>query len=206
MSYILSILISYLIGSIPSAYLWVKIFRKSDITKEGTGNVGAMNTYDVTGSFLLGLLVLLSDAGKAYLTLLLIKWLIPGEFIQILISAFFVIIGHNFSVYLRFKGGRGLASAFGVSLFIAPIIFGIWIFLWITAYFIIKRNQHIANVFATFLTPILITILPDMFLADMILIYSDNIALFKLFVIAICIIIIVKHFKPLMDLASKTND
>ncbi len=206
MNYLITILISYLIGAIPSAYLWVKIFRKSDITKKGTGNVGAMNTFDVTGSFLLGILVLLSDVGKAYLTLLLIDWLSEGQYLQLLISSLFIVIGHNFSIYLKFKGGRGLATALGISLYIAPIIFLVWIFLWLSAYFIIKKNQHIANVFATFFTPIVIAILPDLFLADMILIYPENIILFKYLVLAICIVIIIKHIKPLLNLASKTTD
>jgi len=79
----LSIILSYLIGSLPFAYLFFKIFRKQNITQEGSGNVGAMNSYEITGKKWIGVLVFILDCLKGFFAILLIKislTLISGQY------------------------------------------------------------------------------------------------------------------------------
>jgi len=107
--------IGYLIGGFPSAYIWSKIARNIDIQKVGTGNNGASNVYSNVGKSS-GLFVFLFDALiKGYLpTFLLLRLEIPNG--VLILSLLSLIAGHNWSVFLRFKGGRGVASSIGVIL------------------------------------------------------------------------------------------
>jgi acyl-phosphate glycerol 3-phosphate acyltransferase len=114
-------LIAYLLGSIPTAYL----ITGKKVLEEGSGNVGAMNTYRVTGSLGPLIFCLLADGLKGVLALLLVRyWLIFLGYhlgFGVMIASFFVVLGHNYSLILKFLegkfyGGRGLASLIGVLL------------------------------------------------------------------------------------------
>lgn len=125
-AYILSIIIGYLWGCIPSAYLVGRKFKGVDIRTIGSHNMGAMNTFYVIG-FWPGMLVLAMDIGKgmlavvcSYLIGLVLN--IPGNmFVPMeMVAGIAVIAGHNFPVFLRFKGGKGGATAIGVLAIIIP--------------------------------------------------------------------------------------
>lgn len=116
--------ISYLIGSIPTAYLITRYVSGKVVWLEGSGNVGAMNVYRATGSTKLMILATALDIGKGALAILLTQWLgflgyNPG--FGIMTTAFFLVLGHNYSLFLRFRGGRGLASFLGVLLVVNPL-------------------------------------------------------------------------------------
>jgi glycerol-3-phosphate acyltransferase PlsY len=117
--------ISYLIGSIPTAYLITRHVSGKVVWLEGSGNVGAMNVYRATGSMKLMVLATALDVGKGALGILLTQWLgflgYNPEF-GIMTAVFFLVLGHNYSLYLKFRGGRGLASFLGVLLVINPLI------------------------------------------------------------------------------------
>jgi len=117
--------IAYLIGSIPTAYLLTKQVGGKLVWLEGTGNVGAMNVYRATGSIKLMVLATSLDVGKGALVVLLIRWLgflgYSSEF-GLMISVVFLVLGHNYSLFLKFRGGRGLASFLGVLLVVNPFI------------------------------------------------------------------------------------
>ena len=108
MRYFLVFIYSYLIGCIPVAYLLVKSFKRQDIRKLGSGNVGTLNTFETTNSKALALTALLGDMTKAVITLLITNHFFQNCELCIITSSLACVIGHNFNVFLKFKGGRGL--------------------------------------------------------------------------------------------------
>ena len=114
----LSLAGAYFLGSIPSAYLAGRIRKGIDIRQVGSHNMGAMNTFYNVGLFS-GLLVLIADLGKGMAAIALSRWLgVPFE--MELIAGVFVVLGHNFPVWLRFRGGKGGAPLIGVFFFLMP--------------------------------------------------------------------------------------
>jgi glycerol-3-phosphate acyltransferase PlsY len=113
--WLISIPAAYLMGSIPFGYLLVRFFRHEDIRATGSGNIGATNVLR-SGSKGLGLATLLLDLGKAFVAVEIAKLLASGNFDLATAAAVAAVIGHCFPVWLRFKGGKGVASALGVFL------------------------------------------------------------------------------------------
>ena len=117
--------IAYLIGSIPTAYLITKKVGGKLVWLEGSGNVGAMNVYRTTGSVKLMILVTSLDIGKGALAVLIAQWLgflgYSSEF-GLMTAVIFLVLGHNYSLFLKFRGGRGLASFLGALLVVNPAI------------------------------------------------------------------------------------
>jgi glycerol-3-phosphate acyltransferase PlsY len=111
---------AYLLGSIPFGYLLVRWIRKQDIRKQGSGNIGATNVVR-SGAKGLGALTFLLDAGKGYAAVACAEYLARNSGRQSLqdaaiLAGFTAIVGHIFPVWLRFKGGKGVATALGVFL------------------------------------------------------------------------------------------
>ena len=127
---ILLLIFSYLIGSIPSGLIFSKILNKGDIRKSGSGNIGATNALRVGGK-LLGSLTLMFDLLKGLIVVIVAK-LLDEKFIGI--CGFACILGHIFPVWLKFRGGKGVATIFGVVLGMHVIIGLIMILLWITVF------------------------------------------------------------------------
>ena len=136
------LILAFLIGSIPTGYLLNKYFGHGDIRKVGSGNIGATNVLRHSGK-LLGLLTLLIDIGKGFLALV---WLTKINFYMdedIFILGSSVVLGHIFSPWLKFKGGKGVATMLGVILFISTVgttmavknIFFVSIFSWLIIVF-----------------------------------------------------------------------
>jgi glycerol-3-phosphate acyltransferase PlsY len=111
----LSIPAAYLMGSIPFGYLLVRFFRHQDIRATGSGNIGATNVLR-SGATGLGFATLLLDLGKASLAVLIANRIGHGNFDLATTAAVAAVLGHCFPVWLRFKGGKGVASALGVFL------------------------------------------------------------------------------------------
>ncbi len=122
---LLIVALSYLLGSIPVGYLLVRIFKKQDIRTVGSGNIGATNVLRSGGKGL-GAATFILDAAKGALASALGGWLAaslmptwPARNVMAL-AALCAVLGHMFPVWLRFKGGKGVATGFGVFLVIAP--------------------------------------------------------------------------------------
>jgi glycerol-3-phosphate acyltransferase PlsY len=107
-------LISYLLGSIPFGYLLVRVFRGEDIRQSGSGNIGATNV--ARSSPMLGLTTLLLDAGKGFLAVSIATRLHGDPSL----AALCAVAGHVFPVWLRFRGGKGVATAVGSYAALAP--------------------------------------------------------------------------------------
>ncbi len=116
----LLIVASYLIGGIPAAYVGAKIQRGVDIREHGNGNVGTLNAVRTLG-LRSGLLVLAADAAKGALVIIIGRAFGVSDY-TLFIVAIAVTAGHNWSPYIGFKGGKGVAVIFGISLAMAPLL------------------------------------------------------------------------------------
>jgi glycerol-3-phosphate acyltransferase PlsY len=117
-SFLVTAVCSYLWGSIPFGYILVRIFRGQDVRTTGSGNIGATNVSRT--SPMLGALTLLLDALKGFAAVALTRAGYPDQKILLGLAAFMAIAGHVFPVWLKFKGGKGVATAFGAFLLVAP--------------------------------------------------------------------------------------
>ena len=118
---IISLFFAYLIGSVPFGKIITKILINKDITQTGSGNIGATNVYRSV-SKKAGILVLILDAIKPIIALTMIQYLNPNLFNEYKFIFFLVsIIGHIFPIWLKFKGGKGVACFFGGNLLLMPI-------------------------------------------------------------------------------------
>ena len=145
----LIILVSYLFGSIPFGLLLIKIFLKKDIREIGSGNIGATNVLR-SGNKILGYSTLVLDILKAVLPILYIKFFMND---YLYISALSIFIGHVFPIWLKFKGGKGVASYLGIlcclDIFTA-LIFGV---VWISV-FILFKFSSLSSLLASLTVPI----------------------------------------------------
>lgn len=114
MHYILAVMIGYLLGCSSMAF-YVGLVKKKDIRTAGSGNLGASNATVLFG-WGAGVLVALHDIGKAVLAVFLAKWLFPGAEYAGAAAGVACVLGHIFPFYLKFRGGKGLASYFGMTL------------------------------------------------------------------------------------------
>lgn len=119
MEMIISFVYSYLLGAIPSAYVIGKL-KGLDITSKGSGNIGGTNAYRVLGAKL-GILVALMDVGKVLLALILTRCLY-GSDITMALAALGAVTGHNWSVYVGFRGGKGIAVSIGTYIYLFPVL------------------------------------------------------------------------------------
>ena len=154
MDYIVTALISYLFGSIPFGYLFTKILLKKDIRNIGSGNIGATNVLR-TGNKLLGYLTLILDIVKAVVPVIYIKFNYPD---LVYISALCAFLGHLFPIWLKFKGGKGVATFVGILISINiyyALVFGI---VW-TLTFLISKYSSLSSLFASISIPIYLVII-----------------------------------------------
>ncbi len=162
---VLGIIISYLLGSIPTAYIFGRVLKGIDIRKFGSGNVGATNAMRVLGKGP-GILVLLFDALKGFVAvfffgeiLSLKVGFISGELIMIFLGLA-CISGHNWTIFLGFKGGKGMATTLGVLIGLAvqisglKIVLGLAILIWLVV-FIIIRIVSVASLISALALPVL---------------------------------------------------
>ncbi len=138
MAFFVLILVAYLIGSIPTGYLFTKAILNVDIRDYGSGNVGATNVARKLG-FKMGAAVALIDIFKGFLPVMIGRNILydSPEYL-IFIIGFFAIIGHDWSVFLKFDGGKGVATTFGVILGLNFISFIILTVIWLSIAFTIK--------------------------------------------------------------------
>ena len=143
------ILVSYLFGSIPFGLLLTKIFLKKDIREIGSGNIGATNVLRA-GNKILGYSTLVLDILKAVLPILYIKFFMND---YLYISALSIFIGHVFPIWLKFKGGKGVASYLGILCCLdiyTALIFGV---VWISI-FILFKFSSLSSLLASLTIPI----------------------------------------------------
>jgi glycerol-3-phosphate acyltransferase PlsY len=200
LTYVAVVGVSYAIGSLPTAYLLVKWKTRQDVRKMGTGNVGALNSYEVTGSRFVGLAVLVIDLVKGAVSVLLARLLSDGSFTFLALSALGVVAGHCYPVWLSFRGGRGLASAAGAVLIVNWIFVLVWCALWCVAYSLTK-NVHKGNVSGIVLTPFIAALLSQR-MVDWGLLREEDTAIFIIFGFVLCTLLFLRHLQPIKELLS----
>ena len=147
---------SYLMGSIPFGLILTQIFLKKDIREIGSGNIGATNALR-TGNKLIGYSTLILDVLKAVLPVLYVKINFPDA---VYISALSAFIGHVFPVWLKFKGGKGVATYVGILFslnFTFGLVFGV---CWLIIFFISKYSS-LASLIGSLSIPVYILIMRD---------------------------------------------
>ena len=149
-------IISYLMGSIPFGFILTKIFLKKDIREIGSGNIGATNALRA-GNKLIGYSTLILDVLKAVIPVLYVKINFPDA---VYISALSAFIGHVFPVWLKFKGGKGVATYVGILFslnFTFGLVFGV---CWLIIFFISKYSS-LASLIGSLSIPVYILIMRD---------------------------------------------
>ena len=149
MELILVTTISYLMGSVPFGLILTKIFLNKDIRDIGSGNIGATNVLR-TGNKIIGYLTLLLDVLKAVIPVLYIKFNFPE---LIYVSSLSVFIGHVFPLWLKFKGGKGVATYVGILFSINYILGFLFVVSWLIIFFIL-RYSSLGSMIATFIIPV----------------------------------------------------
>jgi len=190
--------LSYFLGSIPFGLILTKIVEKKDIRNIGSGNIGATNVLR-TGNKILAILTLTLDVGKGFLSVIIAKKFFP-EFLQL--SCLLVFLGHVFPIWLKFNGGKGVATFVGIliglSFYYAFLFIGTWLIL-----ALIFKYSSISSIFAS-LTLFLITMIKETALVTIDSSYDQNTNL-KLIFFIIFIIIIYAHRKNISNLRKGTE-
>jgi len=153
MEYLIIMLGSYFLGSIPFGFILTKIFLKKDIRYIGSGNIGATNALR-TGNKRVGYTTLMLDITKAILPVIYIKFNYSD---YIFIASLSVFLGHVFPVWLKFKGGKGVATYVGI-LFSINLFYG---FIFITSWliiFLISKYSSLSSIIASMMIPIYLLI------------------------------------------------
>ena len=149
MEYLVIIIFSYLLGSIPFGLILTKLFLKKDIRNIGSGNIGATNVLR-SGNKLIGYLTLFLDILKAIIPVVYIKFNYPD---LIYVSSLSVFLGHVFPIWLKFKGGKGVATYVGI-LFSINLIFGfVFCISWLLI-FLLSKYSSLSSLVASLSVPI----------------------------------------------------
>lgn len=189
----------YLIGSIPSAYIVVKKKINKDITKEGSGNVGTLNAIVVTKSKASGILVLVIDLLKGLLPAGILLYVLHASYVTAVIGSVLVLVGHNYPIWLKFRGGRGLASGAGVFIVLNYFMLAVWGLVWLVMK-LFKAGVLKANAIATFA---IIGFLAVIDLTGQFIVNSNfkgfSLAAFNGAVIAIAVLILIKHIEAIKN-------
>ena len=198
MDFLLVTLLSYISGSIPFGLILTKIFSKVDIRKIGSGNIGATNVLR-TGNKYLALTTLLLDITKGYFPVIITFQYYP-ELIQL--SSLLAFLGHLFPVWLKFKGGKGVATYLGILFALSLQLSFLFIFTWLVVS-LIFRYSSLSSMFGSF-TVFVVTLIKDTALKSI----NANINLGEdliLILFIFFILIIFTHQKNISNLKNKTE-
>jgi glycerol-3-phosphate acyltransferase PlsY len=148
----LVLLLSYLLGSIPFGYILVRLFRKEDIRRSGSGNIGATNV--ARSSPALGVLTLVLDALKGLSAVVIARHFASADASLAAGAALAAVVGHMFPVWLGFRGGKGVATGIGAFVLLAPKTMAVMVgvFLAVVA---VSRYVSLGSLVAAALLPLL---------------------------------------------------
>jgi glycerol-3-phosphate acyltransferase PlsY len=160
-----AILAAYLLGAIPFGLILVRLGTGRDVRQSGSGNIGATNVLRTSGR-VWGVLTLLLDAAKGAAGVLIARALVPGDGNIIFIAGLAAVLGHIFPVYLRFRGGKGVATCLGVFLVLSPlaVLPAIGVFVLLA---LISRTVSIGSLSAALVFPLAVWILDDVTLPQL---------------------------------------
>ena len=171
--YFLTMLVSYIMGSFPSGYILTKYFNKIDITKHGSGNIGATNVLR-SGSKTLAIGTLFIDVLKGAIPIIIFSF----DSYLVCIAALFSFLGHNFPVWLKFKGGKGIATYLGICFALSLNIGISFVIIWLITVFIFKTSS-ISSLISISLIPIISFFLLENTLMSFIFLLMSIISFYK---------------------------
>lgn len=148
---LLLFLLSYLLGSIPFGLLFTRIGGHGDIRKHGSGNIGATNVLRTSGKFI-AFLTLIFDGGKGALAIFIASRFCD-DYLLLMVIGVIATLGHIFPVWLKFKGGKGVATSFAVFLMLSPAVGIVACSIWLITLFAI-RISGVAALVSFSITPI----------------------------------------------------
>ena len=198
MEIVLVAVFSYFSWSIPFGLFLTQIFIRQDIRKIGSGNIGATNVLR-SGNKYLAFLTLILDVSKGYIPVLLTKQFFP-ELLQL--SALLAFLGHLFPIWLKFKGGKGVATFLGILFALSYGLAALFIFTWLTISLIFKYSS-LSSIFSS-LTVFVITLITE----KMTFAINPNTyekGDLKLLLFIILILIIFTHRKNISNLKNRTE-
>ncbi len=187
---------SYLLGSIPSSYCMGKLVKGIDLREHGSGNLGAANTFRVLGPRA-AIPVLLFDMGKGFVAVHFLSRLGGAATGFALLAAFAVVIGHNYSVFVRFSGGKGVGATAGAFLALAPQALVMCLAVWVIM-LLATRIVSIASLVSAVFLPASIPLANRVFHQNVH--YSIT-----LLGVAAAIVVIVKHRSNIVRLLNRTE-
>ena len=190
-SFVLTAACSYLLGSIPFGYLLVRVFRGKDVRQTGSGNIGATNVSRTSKG--LGALTLALDALKGLTAVLITRVSFPGNKTLLGAAALFAIVGHMFPVWLRFRGGKGVATGLGSFVLITPKSILVMLAVFIVI-FLAFRYVSLASILTVALFPLLARIVEP-----------ERTSGVLGFIAVACALIIAKHHENIRRLLAHTE-
>jgi len=198
MDIIIVILFSYLSGSIPFGLILTKVFGDQDIRNIGSGNIGATNVLR-TGNKFLAALTLVLDILKGYMPVIIAQQYFPG---LIQLSCLLAFLGHVFPVWLKFKGGKGVATYLGILLALSIPLGFLFMFTWLAVSLIFKYSS-LSSMFSSF-TVFIVTLIKDAALQSI----DPNTYIeeeIKLILFIFFILIMFTHRRNISNLKNKTE-
>ena len=203
MSFVVASAIAYLLGSIPFGLILVRTFRGMDVRQTGSGNIGSANVARLSRG--LGVWTLILDSAKGYVAVIIARAIANHSaagtgalrYVGIVVgaSALFAVLGHMFSIFLKFKGGKGVATAMGAFLAILPLAVLIAALLYVAIY-AFSHYTSLASITSAGLFPVIAGILMTPAERQVVL----------PFIAAVCLIIVVKHHQNIRRLLSGTEN
>lgn len=156
----LILIVAYLIGSIPTGYILTSLIKGIDVRNIGSGNVGATNAARALG-LKHGIIVALLDVFKGFLAVSIVFFFLtePATYLPLL-TGLLAILGHDHSVFLKFSGGKGVATTFGVLLRITPLALLIIVIIWFLLS-TLTRYVSVASIISSLLMPLMAFIFID---------------------------------------------
>ena len=155
---------SYLVGAIPASYIAGRIIKCIDLRDHGSGNLGAANTFRVLGTKA-ALPVLLFDIGKGFVAVRYFSAFGGESVAYAILATFIVILGHNYSVFVRFSGGKGVGTAMGAFLALAWQATIMCVLLWVVV-LLVSRIVSVASIVGAVFLPVAILVSDRVFGSD----------------------------------------
>lgn len=170
------LIFSYLLGAVPFGLLWGRVFADVDIREFGSGNIGATNMNRVLGRKL-GAATLASDILKAIVPVGMAQLFLQNDF-QVACVGVAAVLGHCYPIYLKFMGGKGVASSFGIMLWIAPFSALVALALWLLTYRFTKISS-LSAIIATSCLPLVV--------------FFEKSSDVALVVLVLCLLVVFRH-------------
>ncbi len=201
-SYIIGIIISYLVGGIPFGYL-IAVLKGTDIRTQGSGNIGATNVGRVLGKKY-GLIIFILDMLKGFIAVFFVPALVSSvvniptttDNLLVILCGFCAVFGHAFPVYLKFKGGKAVATSFGVFIWLVPISIAIAFGVWLLTV-IVTRYVSLGSMIGSMAVVVAIVVVVNSP-------FGDNVYLTAMSV-AVAILIIARHTSNIQRIIAGTE-